>query len=112
MINIGDDCDVYSIKPDDKKEEVLHIVLTKQNKYYKTGFARLSPFLISKGRSMISGILYPYKESVKYCHTDCGIFSEKPEGIKSGNDIGNFAFEGYCENVIVQNCTNVKGEFK
>ena len=112
LINIGDDCDVYSIKPDDKKVEVLHIVLTKQNKYYKTGFARLSPFLISKGRSMISGILYPYRESVKYCHTDCGIFSEKPEGIKSGNNIGDFTLEGYCENVIIENCTNVRGEFK
>ena len=110
LINIDADDDVYSIKPDDKDENKLRIVTTKQSKYYTTGFARLSPFLISKGRHMIGSMCYPHREYIKQIHTD-GIISDTKLDIKTGDNIGDLVEEGYCENVEIQHCNNVKGEF-
>ena len=112
ILNIDDDCDIYSIKPNEKNENHLEIITTKQSKFYKTGFARLSPFLISQGRYHMSKILYPYRETLKQCHTDCGIFSEKPEGIKTGNSIGDLIEEGSCDNCIIHHINSIEGEFK
>ena len=110
-INIGSDYDIYSIKPNDKNENILHITTTKQTKYYKTGFARLSPFLISKGRYMIANICYPHKEHIKQIHTD-GFISDTQLDIKIGEKIGDLVFEGCCEDVEIEHCNNVKGDFK
>ena len=111
ILNIDDDCDIYSIKPNEINENYLEIITTKQSTFYKTGFARLSPFLISQGRYHMSKILYPYRENLKQCHTDCGIFSENPEGIKTGNGIGEFVFEGKCDSCIIHNVNCIEGEF-
>jgi hypothetical protein len=110
LINIGTDDDVYSIKPDDKDENKLRIVTTTQSKYYTTGFARLSPFLISKGRHMIGSMCYSHREHIKQIHTD-GLISDTKLDIKTGDNIGDLVEEGYCENVEIQHCNNVKGEF-
>jgi len=110
-INIGSDCEFYSITPNDKNENILHIVTTNQNKYYKTGFARLSPFLISKGRQIISTICYPHRENIKWIHTD-GFISDISLDVKTGENIGDLVKEGFCENVVIENCLNVTGIFK
>jgi hypothetical protein len=109
-VNIGVDCDIYSIRPNDKNEKMLRITTTKQTKYYKTGFARLSPFLISKGRYMIANICYPHREHIKQIHTD-GFISDIQLDIKTGEKIGDLVYEGYCEDVIIEHCNNVKGKF-
>ena len=111
LINISSDCDVYSIKPDDKDENILRIVTTNQTKFYKTGFARLSPFLISKGRSMIANICYLHREHIKQIHTD-GFISDTLLDIKTGDNIGDLVYEGACEDVDIQHCNNVKGIFQ
>ena len=111
LINIDSDCDVYSIKPDDKDENKLRIVITNQTKFYKTGFARLGPFLISKGRHMIATMCYPHREHIKWCHTD-GFISDISLDIRTGDNIGDLVFEGYCEDVDIQHCNNVKGIFQ
>jgi hypothetical protein len=110
IIDLGEDGDIYSMKPDNKNEKILRIVTTKQTKYYTTGFARLSPFLISKGRFMIASICYPHREHIKYCHTD-GFISDTQLDIKTGDKIGDLVFEGFCESVEIQNCRNVIGDF-
>ena len=111
VLNIDDDCDIYSIKPNEKNENHLEIITTKQSKFYKTGFARLSPFLISQGRYMMSKILYPHRENVKQCHTD-GFVSDKLLDVKTGDKMGELVFEGKCDNCIVHHVNCVEGEFK
>ena len=111
LINIDSDCDVYSIKPDDKDENKLRIVITNQTKFYKTGFARLGPFLISKGRHMIATMCYPHREHIKQIHTD-GFVVDTLLDIKTGDNIGDLVYEGACEDVDIQHCNNVKGIFQ
>jgi hypothetical protein len=111
VLNIDDDCDIYSIKPNEKNENHLEIITTKQNKFYKTSFARLSPFLISQGRYMMSKILYPHRENVKWCHTD-GFISDKLLDIKTGQKMGDLVEEGKCDNCTIHHVNNVEGEFK
>ncbi len=56
----------------------ITIITNKKNDQYKTAFARIKPFLIAKGRSIICGIMQPYKSIVKRTHTDGFILSEQP----------------------------------
>ena len=109
-IRIGEDYDIYSIKPNEKNENHLEIITTKQSKFYKTGFARLSPFLISQGRYHMSKILYPHRENVKQCHTD-GFVSDKALDIKTGDKMGDLVGEGKCEHCIINHVNSVEGEF-
>jgi hypothetical protein len=111
ILNIDDDCDIYSIKPNEKNENHLEIITTKQSKFYKTGFARISVFLISQGRYMMSKILYPHRENIKQLHTD-GFVSDKLLDIKTGEKMGDLVFEGKCDNCIIHHVNSVEGEFK
>ena len=110
ILNIDDDCDIYSIKPNEKNENHLEIITTKQSKFYKTGFARLSPFLISQGRYMMSKILYPHIENIKQLHTD-GFVSNKLLDVKTGDKMGDLVFEGKCDNCTIHHINYVEGEF-
>ena len=110
ILNIDDDCDIYSIKPSEKNENHLEIITTKQNKFYKTGFARLSPFLISQGRYQMSKIIYPHRENIKQLHTD-GFVSDKLLDIKTGDKMGDLVNEGKCDNCIIHHVNSVEGEF-
>jgi hypothetical protein len=94
--------------PDDVKptfkpynDDSTSISTIKYNHYYKYGWARIMPFLIAKGRSVISKIMTPYIDRVVRCHTDGILFSEEPKGIKYGSDIGDLVFEGYYKNVYI-----------
>jgi hypothetical protein len=111
ILNIDDDCDIYSIKPSEKNENHLEIITTKQSKFYKTGFARLSPFLISQGRYQMSKILYQHRENVKQCHTD-GFICDKLLDFKTGDKMGDLIFEGKCDYCIINHVNSVEGEFK
>jgi len=83
--------------------------VSKKN-YYKTSFARLSPFLISRERYNISNIVMPHNDNVHRIHTD-GFISDKKLDIKLGENIGDLVFEGYCENCNIINCSNNLGEY-
>jgi hypothetical protein len=112
ILNIDDDCDIYSIKPNEKNENHLEIITTKQSKFYKTGFARISVFLISQGRYMMSKILYPHRENVKQLHTDGFVVSDKLLDVKTGDKMGDLVEEGKCDNCIIHHVNCVEGEFK
>lgn len=70
------------------------IEYTKYDKQHLYGWARIKPFILSKGRSMISKIMEPYNDILIRCHTDGVLFSEEPIGIKYGCNIGDLVFEG------------------
>jgi hypothetical protein len=86
-----------------------HLVeITSEEKYYENNFARIKPFLVAKGRSVISKIIEQNLENVVHCHTD-GLILKKPihKDQKLGTDIGDLVFEG--EGVcFVKNSTNFR----
>ena len=53
------------IKPYNKSEANYEIRLQAVNKTFKSDWARLKPFLLSKGRSIISKAIEPYKDHIK-----------------------------------------------
>ncbi len=87
--------------PDDVKpsfrpynNENTIIEYTKYDKQHLYGWARIKPFILSKGRSVISKLMEPYSNILIRCHTDGVLFSEEPMGIKYGSKIGDLVFEG------------------
>jgi hypothetical protein len=66
------------------------------------------PFLISKGRKIISDIIKPHEKICIKCHTDGIILSEEPKGIKYGNKLGDLVFEGYFENIKINKSGIIK----
>lgn len=59
-------------------------------------FARLKPFLMSRGRLAYSTLVYPHRDKVVRCHTDSIIATEKLD-IKTGTNLGDLVYEGYYE---------------
>ncbi|GAM28353.1 hypothetical protein SAMD00019534_115290 [Acytostelium subglobosum LB1] len=88
---------------------------------FDTPFARIMPFIISRGRKMIGTIIKDDIDCIKRVHTD-GFVSTKPwkekRGKKSldypkiGEECGDLKYEGYCPNAIVNNMLKPVGEFK
>ena len=89
------------IKPSMYDETVTLVSYSHLNRFYKHGFARVSPFLIAKGRKVISEIMEPYESILVRCHTDGVMFSAQPVGIKYSNEIGGFADEGFYPQVSI-----------
>jgi hypothetical protein len=82
-------------------EDKTYIKAAQNDKFYVSGFARLAPFLISKGRSIISKIIEPYIKTVIRCHTDGFICSKEPTNIITGDKLGDLVYEGYNENYMI-----------
>jgi hypothetical protein len=79
-------------RPFDDNNVIVEYV--EYNKEFKYGWSRIMPFLLSKGRSVISKIMEPYNEILIRCHTDGVLFSDEPKNIKYGDKLGDFVFEG------------------
>ena len=108
-IEIENTEDLVSIKPFDDNKTTL--IYKKKDKSFKTGWARLQPFLIAKGKYDLSKTMEPYINDVVRYHTDGFTTKSKPEGIITGDKMGDLKYKGYCENAIVVNCNKVIGEF-
>ncbi|GAM23477.1 hypothetical protein SAMD00019534_066520 [Acytostelium subglobosum LB1] len=87
---------------------------------FDTPFARIMPFIISRGRKMIGTIIKDDIDCIKRVHTD-GFVSTKPWTVKTGKrsldypklgkECGDLRYEGYCPNAIVNNMLKPVGEF-
>jgi hypothetical protein len=91
-------------------DTLTRIKFVKNNKYYETNFARIGPFITAAGRRKIYQIMKPHAQYVKRVHTD-GFISSKKLDIKTGTNIGDLKYEGYCENVEIVNNIEIIGEF-
>ena len=100
---------VVQIKPSRNKNQIILDIAHNDN-FYKNNYARLKPFLIAKGRSVISNLMFSHKEFIKRIHTD-GVISSKKLDIKLGDKLGDLVFEGYCENVIIESNVKPSQEF-
>jgi len=107
-ITIPDEHEIINIEP--KTEKKYLIKHYNPTSFYKTNWARIAPFILSKGRSVISKIMEPCIDDVKRVHTD-GFLVTKKLDIKTGTDIGDLKYEGYYKNGKVINCLKVEGEF-
>ena len=105
----GPDIRITKIRP--STDGITHIETSKASKPYKHGWARLSPFLLAKGRYNISTIMDKYIETVQRCHTDGILLSKRPEGIIIGESLGDLAYEGHATICHVVHCNLVKGDF-
>ena len=96
------DYGLLGLRPYNDNETIIET--TNNNAQYKTGFARLKPFLLARGRANITKIMLPFKETVMRCHTDGFICSERPEGIITGNGLGDLVNEGKKTKIKITTC--------
>ena len=106
---IPDNNEILHIKHMDNNKINLH--LSNNDYIYKTNYARLCPFLLSQARYNISSLIEPYKNDVINCHTDGFTLPYKPNELKTGLNIGELKYNGYCENYDIKNCNNKNGIF-
>ncbi|EGG19723.1 hypothetical protein DFA_00301 [Cavenderia fasciculata] len=113
------DCDyVESTKP--INDTNLHQIKFHNSQHiYDTHWARIVPFIISRGRSMVGNIMLPHIDNIKRVHTD-GFYSvvelsfekngrQNLDNVKMGNDIGNISFEGFNQNATIHKLKKVQG---
>lgn len=107
--NIADELELFDnnkiidIIPDSFDSSLLTAYITK-NKYFNYDLARIKPFLLAKGRFILSNTIYSFRDKIIYSHTDSLIVKEKIN-IKTGNNIGDLKYEGYCEKFWCENIT-------
>jgi len=107
-ITIPDDNEIIAIQPKTNKKYLINHY--NPSCFYKTNWARIAPFIISKGRSVLSKIMEPHIDYIKRVHTD-GFLSTKQLNIKTGNNIGDLKYEGYYKEGKIINCLKVEGEY-
>jgi hypothetical protein len=105
IIDILDDEEIFEIRPYKANEDIDIISTHKTYKRYKTNYARLLPFLVSKGRDLISKIMFPIKENIKRIQTD-GFLSTIKLHENIDVKLGELKYEGYTESGHIQNCIN------
>ena len=93
---------------DDMFSDVAKMDVSKKDKLFECDYARIKPFLVSKGRYTISKVIERNLDNCVQCHTDGIILTEPIEPTqKLGNDIGDLKFEceGQCK---IVNSTSFK----
>lgn len=102
---IDDDAEILEIYPSKFENDKTIIKTVKINSYYKSNFARLCPYLISKGRTTMTDIMHPYKENIKRIQTDGFIVNKKIHENRIVQ-LGELKYEGYNPNGEIINCIN------
>lgn len=89
----------------------VKIDYVENDSVYRSSWARMAPFLLSKARSIISKIMEPH-DTIVWCHTD-GFLSTKKLDIAIGdyNELGSLRYEGACHDAHVKNKNEVIGDF-
>ena len=106
---ISNDDDIISINPSYNNKLLIKTI--KNTQIYKTNYARLSPFILAKGRYIMSELLYEYRDSIKYIRTDGFLSTEPLNNLKLGENIGELRYEGYYNNVEIINLNKIIGDY-
>ena len=106
---IESDRDILAINPIDENNIKLDIV--RYSNYYETNFARIAPYLLARGRALLSRHMEPNIEHIRRVHTD-GYISAVKLDVKTGSDIGELKFEGYSTHCKITNNISIDGEFE
>ena len=103
------DISIISIKPSRNKDQVIVDICDNDN-FYKSGFARMKPFLLDKAKYWMTTLVYDYKDNIKRFHTD-GFITDIKLDVKTGDKLGDLCYEGYYNHCIIQSCASPIGEF-
>jgi hypothetical protein len=110
QIDIPTNQEIYSLRPSNTNGDDLLIKTTQTNNYYKLGFARLTPFIISKGRQMMMKTLKDKAQHIHHIQTD-GFLSDIKLDFKTGDGLGDLRYEGCCNDTFINHLNDVQGEF-
>jgi hypothetical protein len=102
--------EILEVIPLNNEYTKVKITQIKKNSRFETNFARINPFLMAKCRSIMAKTIQPYVEHVKFCHTD-SMISDIELPIKTGDELGDLAYEGFCENTKIMNKNKKTGEY-
>ena len=84
----------------------------KKSDQYVSGWARIGPFIMSKGREKIAKIIDKIgNQNIVRCHTD-GIISKIYPDIELGENLGDLKFEESSNLINIKNCNSVFGFIK
>ena len=100
--------EIDSIRPE--TDDKIYISTIKKEHQFSTPFARLQPFLLSKGRELLSRTMENHVDDIVRVHTDGFIVTHKLD-IETGTTLGALKYEGYYPHCEVVNCQKVIGEF-
>lgn len=87
-------------------DRYMKVETVNVNQVFLTGYARIKPFLTSKGRVCIANAIEPYADKIVRIHTDGVIANEKLD-LNIGTEIGEFAYEG-CYEAIIKSVNSVR----
>ena len=107
--NINGNITIIKIRPFNNKETLIEYV--ENDKQFKSNYGRLKPFLLAKGRNILTNLIKDDIDNMVYFHTD-GFISKKEMNIKTGSELGNIKYEGYCKQLEIKNLNKMFGEFK
>ena len=93
-----------------KNEQNYEIKLQAINKTFKSDWARFKPFLLTKGRVLLSKAIEPNIEHIMRSHTDSLYSSVKLE-ISIGDNLGDIKYTGSCTNARIYHSNLVSGSF-
>lgn len=108
ICDIRDDREITEFKPANDTETFVKFY--KYKKRYCTNFARIAPFILARGRFLVSKAMKPHIDNIIRCHTD-GFKSKVKLNIKTGNNIGDIKYEGYCKEYKLVNIIDSTGKF-
>jgi hypothetical protein len=108
IVEIDNKYTLLSQKPSRTEQKTINRVVNKE-KYFKTDFARLKPFMLAKARFVISSYIKPYNEFVVKCNTDSMISTTKLDVETGGDKMGNLVYEGFFHKVKIS--SNAKEVF-
>jgi len=100
--------EVCSMKP--YGDDQLIVTFRKKGSFYEFDWARICPFLLAKGRMILSRHIEPHVDYVVKTHTD-SLWSTRKLDIPTGNGLGELHYEGYCPNVKIVNSSNIRHHF-
>lgn len=91
--------DAYEMIPiDDETFEVTYL----REKKFEYEMARMKPFFLAKCRLTMAKTIEPHVSHIFYSHTD-SIISDIPLEFKDNKKLGDFKYEGCCEEGFIKN---------
>jgi hypothetical protein len=83
----------------------------EKEKPFKYSYARLKPFLLAQGRYNLSTTIFPFGDKIVRANTD-GFISKELLPIPTNDHLGGLLYEGFSNNIKVENANNVSGNKK
>ena len=93
---------LYTIYPLDDKRTIIKYIPNIRN-MFETNYARIKPFLLAKGRDIISHIIEPHNEYTVKTHTDSLISTKPIKFEESKYKLGSMIFKQSTKKGIIHN---------